>query len=193
MGFQDDKKAAPPGLPLYGDFLLCQALRTSCLSCREIKPRAGNCRQVLTRNSWAAILRKVVGRMRWRGWSDYSFCIAVPDNSLLIFFPFIFISWRLITLQYCSSFCHTLTWISHGFTCIPHPNPPSHLPLHPIVNILSVIASQHVGSHVLGQEREITCWTSCLNFAPHLPIEITEILIKAESRSLGPRYRKSVV
>ena len=23
--------------------------------------------------------------------------------------------WRLITLQYCSDFCHTLTWISHGF------------------------------------------------------------------------------
>ena len=34
-------------------------------------------------------------------------------------------------LQYCSGFCHTLTWISHGFTCIPHPNPPSHLPLYP--------------------------------------------------------------
>ena len=32
------------------------------------------------------------------------------------FFPFIFISWRLIALQYCSGFCHTLTWISHGFT-----------------------------------------------------------------------------
>ena len=48
------------------------------------------------------------------------------------FFPFIFISWRLITLQYCSGFCHTLTWISHGFTCVPHPNPPSRLPLHPI-------------------------------------------------------------
>ena len=46
------------------------------------------------------------------------------------FFSFIFISWRLITLQYCSGFCHTLTWISHGFTCIPHPDPPSHLPLH---------------------------------------------------------------
>ena len=26
---------------------------------------------------------------------------------------------RLITLQYCSGFCHTLTWISHGCTCIP--------------------------------------------------------------------------
>ena len=48
------------------------------------------------------------------------------------FFPFIFISWRLITLQYCSGFCHTLTWISHGFSCISHPDPPSHLPLYPI-------------------------------------------------------------
>ena len=42
------------------------------------------------------------------------------------------ISWRLIILQYCSGFCHTLTWISHGFTWVPHPDPPSHLPLHPI-------------------------------------------------------------
>ena len=49
---------------------------------------------------------------------------------LFSFFLFIFISCKLITLQYCSVFCLTLTWISHGFTCIPHPNPPSHLPLH---------------------------------------------------------------
>ena len=27
----------------------------------------------------------------------------------VFFFSFIFISWRLITLQYCSDFCHTLT------------------------------------------------------------------------------------
>ena len=45
---------------------------------------------------------------------------------LFIYFSFISISWRLITLQYCSGFCHTLAWISHGFTCAPHPNPPSH-------------------------------------------------------------------
>ena len=36
-------------------------------------------------------------------------------------FYFFFISWRLITLQYCSGFCHTLKWISHGFTCVSHP------------------------------------------------------------------------
>ena len=32
----------------------------------------------------------------------------------------------------CSEFCHTLKWNSHGFTCVPHPDPPSHLTLHPI-------------------------------------------------------------
>ena len=30
-------------------------------------------------------------------------------HNLYNFFSFIFISWRLITLQYCSGFCHTLT------------------------------------------------------------------------------------
>ena len=55
-----------------------------------------------------------------------------PSSLFLFFFSFIFISWRLITLQYCSGICHTLTWISYGFTCVPHPNSPSHLPLHPI-------------------------------------------------------------
>ena len=61
-------------------------------------------------------------------------CWFLPYNSanqtwtlLPSFLKFIFISWRLITLQYCSGFCHTLTWISHGFTCVPHPDPPSHL------------------------------------------------------------------
>ena len=32
-------------------------------------------------------------------------------------------NWRLITLQYWGGFCHTLTWISHGCTCVPHPEP----------------------------------------------------------------------
>ena len=46
------------------------------------------------------------------------------------FSSFTYISWRLITLQYCSGFCHTLTWISHGFTCVP--DPPSLFLPHPI-------------------------------------------------------------
>ena len=50
--------------------------------------------------------------------SRYLFCWL-----LVFFFSFIFISWRIITLQYCSGFCHTLTWISHGLTCVPCPDP----------------------------------------------------------------------
>ena len=61
------------------------------------------------------------------------FFTNVPPGKPLqqFFFSVIFISWRLITSQHFSGFCHTLTWISHGFTCVPHPDPPSHLPLHP--------------------------------------------------------------
>ena len=29
-------------------------------------------------------------------------------------------------------FCHTSTWIHHGCTCVPNPEPPSHLPSHTI-------------------------------------------------------------
>ena len=47
-------------------------------------------------------------------------------------FHFLNFNWKLITLQYCSGFCQTLTWVSHGHTCVPHPEPPSHLPPHPI-------------------------------------------------------------
>ena len=41
-----------------------------------------------------------------------------------IYIYFIYFNWRLITLQYCGGFCHTLTGISHGCSCVPHPEPP---------------------------------------------------------------------
>ena len=47
------------------------------------------------------------------------------------FYLCIYFNWRLITLQYCSGFCHT--WISHVCTCVPHAEPPSQLPSHPIL------------------------------------------------------------
>ena len=55
--------------------------------------------------------------------SFFSFCY-------INFKKFIYFNWRLITLEYCSGFCHTLTWISHGCTCVHHPEPTSHLPHH---------------------------------------------------------------
>ena len=70
----------------------------------------------------------------------YLFCFKYQNAtfiSIYLFFIFyffssIFISWKLITSQHFSGFCQTLTWISHGVTCIPHPDPPSHIPLHSI-------------------------------------------------------------
>ena len=50
------------------------------------------------------------------------------NNSMSLFFFY----WRLITLQYCGGFCHKFTWISHGCTCVLHPETPSRLPPHPI-------------------------------------------------------------
>ena len=74
--------------------------------------------------------------------------MASHSSILLSFFsPFIFISWRLITLQYCSGFCHTLTWISHGFPCVPHPDPPSHLPPHPFPLGLPSAPALSLGIH----------------------------------------------
>ena len=65
--------------------------------------------------------------------NPFTSCLqSFPAIGSFYLFIYFFISWRLIHLQYCSGFCHTLTWISHGYACIPHPDPPSHLPLHPI-------------------------------------------------------------
>ena len=47
-----------------------------------------------------------------------------PQHTGVLFF-YIFLIFFI-----CSEFCHTLKWNSHGITCVPHPDPPSHLPLH---------------------------------------------------------------
>ena len=43
---------------------------------------------------------------------------------------FLLISLFYFTILYW--FCHTLTWIRHECTCVPHPESSSHLPPHPI-------------------------------------------------------------
>ena len=59
---------------------------------------------------------------------------------LLFFFSFLHYQWFIyffkifiFTLFYFTIlywFCHTLTWIRHGYTWIPNPEPASHLPCH---------------------------------------------------------------
>ena len=63
-------------------------------------------------------------------WSGNS--IEITKRLSNLFFKLIYFNWRLITSQYCGGFGHTLTWISHGCTYVPHPEPPCLLPHHPI-------------------------------------------------------------
>ena len=71
----------------------------------------------------------------------YTFFFLTQQQLLAYFsFSFIFISWGLITLQYFSGFCDTLTWISHGFTCVPHSESPSHLPPPVFITALFITA-----------------------------------------------------
>jgi len=69
--------------------------------------------------SWLPILSSNIGN-------------SAGKKKHFLFLKNINFNWRLITLQYCSGFCHTLTWVSHGCTCVPHAEPPSYLPpYHP--------------------------------------------------------------
>ena len=100
----------------------------------------------------------------------YSFFFFFEWHNIL--YSFFFLSWRLITLQYCSGFCHTLKWISHGFTCVPHPDSPSHLPIHPIplglpsapgktslhLYICVSFAALHIGSSLPSFKIPYTCF-----------------------------------
>ena len=43
-----------------------------------------------------------------------------------------FFFFTILFFFFCSECCHTLKWNVLEFTCLPHPDPPSHLPLHPL-------------------------------------------------------------
>ena len=48
---------------------------------------------------------------------------------IVIFFPFLFFFFDFTILYW---FCHRSTWIRHGYTRVPHPKLPTHLPFHTI-------------------------------------------------------------
>ena len=72
----------------------------------------------------------------WKEFVDIACVILalwyLSQNATYFFFPCIFISWRLIALQYCSGFCHTYIdmnqpWIyrcSPSRSPLPPPSPP---------------------------------------------------------------------
>ena len=55
-----------------------------------------------------------------------------PEAMILVFWVLSFKPAFFFSFFICSEFCRTLKWNSHGFTCVPYPDPHSHLPLHPL-------------------------------------------------------------
>ena len=60
----------------------------------------------------------------WTNSWNISYLIPNWNNNFLFFF-FFFLFFLFLFFFYCSEFCHTLKWISHGFTSVPPPDPPS--------------------------------------------------------------------
>ena len=74
---------------------------------------------------WASL--KDSDHLFWPSWIPWK----VKYNMVKIFFLFYFYLFIFyFTILYW--FCHTLTWIHHGYTCVSYPEPPSHLPPHTI-------------------------------------------------------------
>ena len=119
---------------------------------RWCHPAISSCRPLLLLPSIFPSIRifsnESVLCIRWPKYWSFSFSIS-PSNehsgliSFIYLFIFIFTLFCLtilyfflifiFTLFYFTIlywFCHTLTWISHGCTWVPNPEPPSHLPHH---------------------------------------------------------------
>ena len=85
----------------------------------------------------------------WATWILNHIIILMRRMFVILFLILINFNWRLITLQYCGGFCHTLTWVSHGGTCVP----PSRTALSPPL-------SSHPSG--LSQCTDFECPVSCM-------------------------------
>ena len=99
-----------------------------------------------------------------------------------IFFLINYFNWRLITLKYCGCFCHTLTWISHGCTCVPE----SQSPLPPPSLSYPSGLSQCTGSE---------CPVSCIElglviYFTHGSIHVQCYSLKSSHHHLPPQSSK---
>ena len=114
------------------------------------------------------------------GGENISLSISIYFLNLFIYF-----NWRLVTLQYCNFFCHTLTWISHGCTCIPHPETPSQLSPHPIPQDCPSAPALSALFHASNLN-----WSSILNMVIY---KFSAILSNHPTLTFSHRVQKSVL
>ena len=70
--------------------------------------------------------------LRHKALTQITVCSFFFFHSFIYLFIFIFLFFIYLFIFICSEFCHTLKCKGLGFTCLPLPEPPSHLPRHPL-------------------------------------------------------------
>ena len=143
--------------------MICACKAWSFCTCR---PSSDASRR--TQKAWTST---VILEQLWGTWNLNAY--ELPD-SVYCLKGFLFVCLFYFTMLYW--FCHTLTWILNGCTCVPHPEPLSHLPPHPIplghpsapaLSTLSHVSSldwQFV-SHMI-----FTCFNAILLYHPALAL-----------------------
>ena len=123
----------------------------------------------------------------WLGvvlWSTFSLSLLIGAFKAVSFLILFFFNWRIIALQHCVGFFHTLTWISH---MSPHfwmsfPSPtsshPSRLLQNPSLSSLSHAANSH--------------WTSILHMIVYIPMLLSPLVPHSLSYP-HPQIHKSVL
>ena len=109
---------------------------------------------------------------------NYILNFVIMENHIKsIFFYFKNFNWRLITLQYCGDFCHTFTWISLGCTCVPHPDPPSHLSPHPIPQVHPSAPALSTLPHASNVDWQSTSYMVICMFVSHVYVFFGEMSV----------------
>ena len=98
--------------------------------------------------------------------ASFNFCNSM--RYILLPFYLLFIYLFYFTILYW--FCNTLTWICHVCTCVPYPEPLSHLPPHPIPLGLPSAPAPSTLSHALNLDWQFVSHMIFYKFQCYLPI-----------------------
>ena len=82
--------------------------------------------------------------------SDIYIFTHLTDWETFFFHLYIYFNWRIVTLQYCHSICHTSVWISHRHTCVPSvlnlPSASFPIPSFQVVRVPALDALHHTSN-----------------------------------------------